>query len=92
LKVEPTDTELTKSLKDLIRGDLSRHYMDNEVVNLLDVTSVLDARFKVKYVKQVDDVLARVREEGASIVRQNQEQQAQQCTETQASAVTPEPP
>ena len=43
--------------------------MDDEVTSLLDVTSVLDLRFKVKYVRKVDDVLARVKEEGVNIVR-----------------------
>ena len=31
--------------------------MDDEVANLLDITLVLDPRFKTKYVKRVDDVL-----------------------------------
>ena len=57
--------------------------MDDEVASLSDITSVLDPRFKTKYVKQVEDVLVRVREEGASIVHQSKEQQ---CESTKALA------
>ena len=41
------------------------------VISLLDITSVLDPRCKVQYVKKIDDVLARVKEEGANIVCQS---------------------
>ena len=74
--MDPTDSQLTRSLKNLIKDDLSRHYVDDEVTSLLDITSVLDPRFKVKYVRKVD-VLARVKEEGANIVCHCQEQQHQ---------------
>jgi len=85
LKVDSAaDSQLTQSLKNLINDDLSQRYTDDKVISLLDITSVLDPRFKVQYVNKVDDVLARVKEEGANIVRQSQEQQHQslQCTQT----------
>ena len=71
-------------MKNLINDDLSQRYTDDKVISLLDITSVLDPRFKVQYVNKVDNVLARVKEEGANIVRQSQEQQHQslQCTQT----------
>ena len=87
LKVDPADSQLTRSLKNLIKNDLSRRYVDDEVTSLLDITSVLDPRFKVKYVRKVDDVLARVKEEGANIVRHCQEQQ-HQSTQTSSPTVS----
>ena len=87
LKVDPADSQLTWSLKNLIKDDLSRRYVDDEVTSLLDITSVLDPRFKVKYVRKVDDVLARVKEEGANIVRHCQEQQ-HQSTQTSSPTVS----
>ena len=87
LKVDPADSQLTRSLKNLIKDDLSRRYVDDEVTSLLDITSVLDPRFKVKYVRKVDDVLARVKEEGANIVHHCQEQQ-HQSTQTSSPAVS----
>ena len=87
LKVDPADSQLTRSLKNLIEDDLSQRYMDDEVMSLLDITSVLDPRFKVKYVRKIDDALARVKEEGTIIVRHCQEQQ-HQSTQPSSPAVS----
>ena len=72
LHVENTDTDLTKSLKQQIIEDLGQRYTDKEFNELLDIASVLDPRFQVKYLEEVDDVLAVVKEEGASTVRETQ--------------------
>ena len=72
LHVETTDTDLTKSLKQQIIEDLCQRYTDKEFNELLDIASVLDPRFQVKYLEEVDDVLAVVKEEGASIIRETQ--------------------
>ena len=64
LHVEITDTDLTKSLKQQIIEDLGQRYTDKEFNELLDIASVLDPRFQVKYLEEVDDVLAVVKEEG----------------------------
>ena len=70
--METTDTDLTKSLKQQIVEDLGQHYTDKEFIEILDIASFLDPRFKVKYLEKVDDVLAVIKEEGASIVCETQ--------------------
>ena len=52
LHMETDDTDLTKSLKQQIIGDLGQCYKG--VAELLDITSVLDPRFKVRYLEEVD--------------------------------------
>jgi len=47
------DSQLTQSLKYLIKDNLSWHYTDDKVISLLDIMSVLDPRFKVQYVKKL---------------------------------------
>ena len=59
--------------------------MDNEVTGLLDITSVLDPRFKVKYLEEVDEVLALVKEEGASIVHATQEKRVSHTSSSDAT-------
>ena len=61
LRVEASDTDLTKALKQKIIEDLVHRYQNEEVTSLLDLTSILDPRFKVKYVRNVDVVLTRVK-------------------------------
>ena len=85
LHVDTTDTDLTKSLKQQINEDLGQCYTDKEVTGLLDITSVLDPRFKVKYLEEVDEVLALVKEEGASIIHATHEKRV---SHTSSSDVT----
>ena len=44
----------TKALKQKIIEDLVHFYQDEDVTSLLDLTSILDPRFKVKYIRNVD--------------------------------------
>ena len=90
LQVETTDTDLTKSLKQQINEDLGQHYKDKEVTSLLDITSVLDPRFKIKYLEKVDKVLAQVKEEGANIVHKTQGTQTSNDADD-SIMITPEP-
>ena len=53
LKVDSADdSQLTQCLKNLIKDDLSWCYTDVKVISLLDITSVLDSKCKVQYVKK----------------------------------------
>jgi len=66
--------------------NLVDHYQNEEVTSLLDLALILDPRFKGKYVRNVDDVLARVKEEGANFVWEFQEQWATQNFSTSSSS------
>ena len=50
LRAKASETDHTKALKQKIIEDLVHHYQNEEVSSLLDLTSILDPRFKVKYV------------------------------------------
>lgn len=52
LKENDTDTDLTKYIKEKIHSDLTTHYQsyDSSVLHLLNMASVLDTRFKMKYI------------------------------------------
>ena len=52
LKDDDDDTELTRTIKATIKNNLSTRYIDEEIVQLLEVSSVLDPRFKVKYITE----------------------------------------
>ena len=90
LQVETSDIDLTKSLKQQINEDLGQHYKDKEVTGLLNITSVLDPRFKIKYLEKVDKVLAQVKEEGANIVRETRGTQTSNDADD-SIMITPEP-
>ena len=91
LWIETNDTDLTKSLKRQINEDLGQCYKDEAVTRLLDITSVLDPRFKIKYLEKADEVLALVKEEGANIVRAVQEKRITQTTNDADGVITSEP-
>ena len=90
IKTKTTDTDLTKSLKQQINEDLGQRYKDKEVISLLDITSVLDPRFKIKYLEKVDEVLAQVKEEGANIVHETRRTQISNDVDD-SIMITPEP-
>ena len=46
------ETELTRTIKATIKNNLSSQYIDEEIVQLFEVSSVLDPRFKVKYITE----------------------------------------
>ena len=75
LCAEASDTDPTKALKQKIIEDFVHRYQDEEVTSLLDLSLILDPRFKVKYVRNVDEVLIHIKEEGAIFVREYQEEQ-----------------
>ena len=52
LKDDDDDTELTRTIKATIKNNLYTRYIDEEIVQLLEVSSVLDPRFKVKYITE----------------------------------------
>lgn len=52
LKDDDDDTELTRTIKATIKNNLYTRYRDEEIVQLLEVSSVLDPRFKVKYITE----------------------------------------
>lgn len=52
LKVQEDDTDLSKTIKCKILEYLNDKYKDTAVQELLDMTSVLDPRFKLKYVSE----------------------------------------
>ena len=48
LEESEDDTEMTKEIKEQIRVDLEIKYMDEDINQLLELTSFLDARFKLR--------------------------------------------
>lgn len=46
------ETELMRTIKATIKNNLSTQYIDEEIVQLFEVSSVLDPRFKVKYITE----------------------------------------
>ena len=58
--VEKEDTELTKEMKEKIRVDIELRYTDADFEHLLELSSFLDPRFKLVYVKDRAKVLEEV--------------------------------
>ncbi|XP_061608235.1 E3 SUMO-protein ligase ZBED1-like [Phyllopteryx taeniolatus] len=72
---EESDTQLTKDLKRNILGDLIEHYSDPVTRDLLEIASLLDPRFRNKYIdeEKVDRVLSRAVEEIVSLIKTQQD-------------------
>ena len=70
LAVDDLDTPLTKDLKSEIKGDIQRRYSNSKTVELLDVASFLDPRFKDRYITAIDLELVkdRLKDEGVALV------------------------
>ena len=54
LALEDDDTPLTKALNTEIIKDIQRRYSGSKIVELLDVASFLDPRFKTQYIAAAD--------------------------------------
>ena len=57
LEDKEDDTELTKEIKERIRVDLELRYINEDIKKLLELTSFLDARFKLAHVDDRGSIL-----------------------------------
>ncbi|XP_019715163.1 zinc finger BED domain-containing protein 1-like [Hippocampus comes] len=93
LAEEENDTQLTKDVKRNILADLNEKYSDTVVDDLLDMASLLDPRFRTKYVdeEKVERVLSRVVEEIVSLMK-TQQDVVQGAAGSEAEAEPDDPP
>ena len=90
LKNDVDDTELTETIKATIKNSLSSQYTDEDVVQLLEVSSLLDPRFKAKYLTE-----SRVAEVKSLIISEGIDEQVrlpgpeQQAKESTSSSTSP---
>lgn len=93
LAEEENDTRLTKDVKRHILADLNEKYSDPLVDDLLDMASLLDPRFRTKYVdeEKVERVLSRAVEEIVSLMKTQQEV-VQGAAGSEAEAEPDDPP
>ena len=69
LKDADDDTELTKTIKQTIKNDLIPRYSSEETTQLLKLSSLLDPRFKCKYIndESIEEVKSQIVTEGTSL-------------------------
>ena len=77
LKDSDGDTELTTTLKQVIKDDINSRYSSSEAYQLLKISSFLDPRFKSKYIgdSALEDVKLQVVSEAIAAVSVHQQQQ-----------------
>ena len=77
LKDSDGDTELTTTLKQVIKDDINLRYSSSEAYQLLKISSFLDPRFKSKYIgdSALEEVKLQVVSEAIAAVSVHQQQQ-----------------
>ena len=82
------DTELTKEIKEKIRVDIELRYTDADFEHLLELSSFLDPRFKLVYVKNRAKVLEEVEKQMLESITNNQ---ISETTSSNDAAIHSEP-
>ena len=92
LKINATDTCLTKDIKKGIYSDIKQRYesYNTSVVNLLNLASILDPRFKMDYIDSlmVDDLKELLLSEGEAIGRTTDTNSVVSTSSAQLTQVT----
>ena len=94
LKDSDGDTELTTTLKQVIKDDINSRYSSSEAYQLLKISSFLDPRFKSKYIgdSALEDVKLQVVSEAIAAVSVHQQQQPFSPASHSTSTVEGMPP
>ena len=88
LKVSEDDGDLTNSIKQRVLDYLLRKYDDNDIDELLNISTYLDPRFKGKYIESDEDlalVKDRLAREGTEMI-EDQEEVSESTSSSQSSS------
>ena len=85
------DTELTKDIKTAVKLYMEHKYEDTKTVELINVASALDPRFKMDYIKEEDleNVKDKIVHEGSEFAQSVTAQMLTSCISTEAEAEPP---
>ncbi|XP_011408230.1 PREDICTED: zinc finger BED domain-containing protein 1-like [Amphimedon queenslandica] len=74
LKANPNDKPMANEIRSAILSDLSNRYVEPEVTTILELTSMIDPRFKEKHVSNLKEVKSNICEEAVKIFKEETEQ------------------
>lgn len=94
LKENEEDSRLTNDIRSYILADLAGRNLETEVVEVLQVSSFMDPRFKLKHLNddEASTAIARVCADSVEILSQPKDDDSPQNENSAASAIDLQPP
>ena len=93
LKEKEEDTTLTNDIRSYILADLSQRNLQTEVVELLQISSFIDPRFKLKYLDddEAENAITQVCSDSVEILSQSTESSSSQSSAASATTNLQQP-
>ena len=92
LKANPNDKPMANEIRSAILSDLSKRYVEPEVTTILELTSMIDPRFKEKHVSNLAEVKSNICEEAVKIFKEETEQPRELTSSTPSASTDSLPP